>query len=487
MPIDLRRVVKNRHQDRYRLSVAARGDDHVGHLFDEALAWQETNKKLLRERDSCKSQLTDKSRLKELEDQLTAAQLSLQTALWKLPNWFDSDADHSHAYGGSTPSPDTAPTQKAEDDKESELVPPLDPLFCARCYEELGCSTALVGPGSQLATALNRFVVDSMQTSLNELSQDINLWNLPSSLESISTSQCHDIWGCSGPSCRFCLANGTTKQLPAPSWATLLRNQYGTYWDRQLPKISLLSCTSVHTTECPLDERDGARLDTGGRHKKKQQPWHQRLAVQEQIQIMAVTGPSLEADSRPLQRRIIERLRDLFQQLIGDDVAPIVRIRAIPAAELLPMESSRLVVEGFLSLRPVCLAYISNLQDYCTSSSAMRHGTTKEGLHVLQGTICSVAPTMDWIARNRSEQSSFTLPRVLVHFSLSDRLLYTRKIVVNKNGKRFVEDIVVAVDDDKSKPEQQHGVPCEIAKPTSHRIRAEALSSPFGFLPFHYR
>jgi hypothetical protein len=490
MPIDIRQFVKNRQQrDLYLKSLRARcsdDDDVHAQQLDGTLALQETVTSLLNERNVCKSHIrkgliTDKRKLNELEGQLKASQTALQEMLWKLPNWVDHDVLQEYA--------DPLPSDHATPSKQGDSVQsgfPQDPLFCARCYEDLGHTTALVGVGSQLATAINQFIIGSLQKSLSDLASDVSHWNLSYTLESLSMHQYHDLWGCSGPSKCTARARQTTESIEAkltvPSWFTILRNEYGTYWDRQLPKMSLLSCTSG-TNDDPVDARE---VERWGQGKKK--PWYQRLAVREKIQIVVVAGPCLDADSRPLQQRIVECVRDRFQQLIGDDALSTLRIRAIPAAELLPMESSRLIIEGYVSSeKPVCLAYLSNLRDYCTGPG-LRHGTTKEGLHVLQGNICNTAETMEWLCRNRAEKSSFTLPRVLLTWtSLPERLMYTRNVAVNKNGKRLVEDIVVSVSSGKSTTEEQHVVAGELTKPNAERIRAEALSSSFGFFPFHCR
>lgn len=486
MPIDLRQFVKNQQQrDLYRKSLALRCDDDDARRFVEALAAQEAVTSLLKERDAYKFQvrkglITEKSTLKKLEDRLTVSQTTVQELLWRLPNWVDFDI--LQEYADSPPNEYHVTRYKCGDNEQSKFS--QDPLFCAQCFEELGNTAALVGSGIQFASATNQYIVNSLQTFLGDLSKDVSHWNLPSSLELLTTHQYHDLWGCCGTSkCKACpshVAESTKPQLlSVPSWFTLLRNQNGTYWDRQLPKTSLLFCTTLNNDD-QVDKREVAtRLG-------KKEPWYQRLAVQEKIQFLVVTGPSLHADSRPLQRRIIKCLLDLFQQLLENEAPTTIRVRAIHPAALMPMESSRLIVEGYLPPeKPVCLAYLSNLRDYCTGHD-LRHGTTKESLHVLQGTICSTAGTMEWIGRNRADPSSFTLPRVLVHAALPERLLYTRKVVVNKKGKRFVKTIAVSFDDGKRNVEGHCDAVGLPVQPTVEQIQAEALSSPFIFLPFHY-
>ena len=222
----------------------------------------------------------------------------------------------------------------------------------------------------------------------------------------------------------------------------------------------------------------------------------------------------------------------MYQQFLADSDdddnsnAATVRVRAVPPHELSPMESSRLVVEGMWRQRrsngakrrrpTVCLAYVSNLQDYycIANNSKIRHGTTKEGLHVLQGTLYSTAETLEWLCQNHATPHGVSMPRVLRQqdhhlFGIEeDWMAYRRKVTVKKKGgKKIVEDIVVPAaapasrvsksnnsrktknvnGSSSNRPEQGESDLLPLPQPTPERIRAEALSTPFHFLPFYYR
>lgn len=371
----------------------------------------------------------------------------------------------------------------------------------------------------------------------------------------MAASDYHDQWGCpSNDPCAAC-RRGTEASITTatdasaiaaatvavPSWITLLsrlrQQESGVYWDRQLPKVFLLSCTSTaagggsSSSDHCVDKNDRAAATGRGRGKKSEasaaRAWPERLAVRERLRFVALTGPSLAADSRPLQGRIADRVRALYLALLrerpdgADDEdgggsgnrAAAVRIRALAASELRPMEASRLVVEGYVAADrpPVGLACIANLLDYGTRQ-AWRHGATKEGLHVLRGTVCDAAATMEWLAavaaadHTTTARTGLALPRAL---GLGDRRLpYTRRVVVSQHGKRLVEDVVVVVNDGDDDDNTTNGDRAVVvvprpppppplpdrrgdarptAPPTPERIRAEARSSPFGFLPFYYR
>jgi hypothetical protein len=317
--------------------------------------------------------------------------------------------------------------------------------------------------------------------------------------------------------------------------------------------------------------------------------WYQRLISMEQIQLLMIVGPSITSDSRKYQIQMIQYILLLYQQLLDDIILllpdtntnennkqqqqkfmiqNLIRIRIVPPKELKLMESSRIVIEGYLhdnkyknnislqaekqqqqsnNVHPICLAYISNLQDFGTRN-VYRFGSSKScvtsetysrnGLHILHGTICNTAQTMTWIAQygKRNYQSDtfwLQLPSCLLsycsgtfgqHQSIDKleenndidnkynqlvahnkklyKLSYLREIVgIGKNGRRITKDItyndsiminstnhtpkddIAAIDNSNQRnqkqilPEQQR---------SKDRIRGEELCSPFhSFLPFY--
>ena len=454
-----------------------------------------------------------------------------------------------------------------------------------------------------MASSLHRYFTESLKCCLQQQQKmttttaaTIQEWHLPESMETLSSNQYHEMLGCSSSSSSSSSPNDENgqpqtqqQQVQVPSWLTILRkltknngHHHQTMFDRQLPAVHLLLQTKTAATTAATkvdavnvvidDERETARRSSwkthrrGGRQSNKQE--RRRIAVadaavEQRISILVLTGPSLAADSRPFQKQIAQTIQTLFQQLLlldddDDEAASLttrkqVRVRAIPATDLLPSESSRLVIEGFLpegrrgrgksatnstatsssNNSPVVLAYLSNMQDYCIGRE-IRHGTTKEGLHVLHGMICSVNETMDWMCRHRaSDPYAVTLPRCLcTNSSIEEttmasseqqqqqpqqqpqqrRILHKRRVVVKANGRKVVQDIKTipastpATTTKQKKQQKQlrtthtqsdrattpfgagvnHHHPPYCSSTPAARIRAEALSMPYSFLPLFY-
>jgi hypothetical protein len=563
MPIDLRRFEHCSDQKRLYLQ-GYKDDELLERRLEVALALRRTVHSLRNQREQLVARrrkgLVDddcvQASLPELEEQVKVAAASLHDSLWQLPNWIDSDlavATNSTKDDSSADQSTAAPLSVGDCDDDGSVPPPEDPLFCANCYDEIrsGASkttpstTVLVGPGIRLSHVLHEYMVGGIMQALDLANSAVTHWNLPPSIESVPPILDNDMahYACAllrpATTCeRGKIPTEPPAPMDIPAWLTMLRIQSGTYWDRQLPRVHIVSTTTTMPTK-PCDDREAARIqswsDRGrhGGHDAKGTTmaaslWHQRLAVSEQVQLLSVTGPSLEADSRPLQVNIMQQVRNMFQALVQQQhhhhhhhqqhssrhtssmQPPTVQLYAVPAEELLPMESSRLVVQGYLSSpsRPVCLAYLSNLQDYCSTTTAaatasvrgcdLRHGTTKEGLHVLHGTICSMAETMEWLSHNRARHHAIAVPPVLTErpgSALPPLLMYTRRVVIHPKGKRSVQDIVVPPANNtrsQSIPQKKLGPtdsPTQkgLHAPSIERIRGEALSSPFGFLPFHHR
>jgi hypothetical protein len=559
MPIDLRRFEQCSDQKRLYLN-GYKDNELLERRLEVALALRRTAHSLRNQRE----QLVARRRkglgdddgaqaicLPELEEQVKIAAASLYDALWQLPNWIDSElvvGTNSAEKDSITAQSIAAPSLVGDcDDDDGGVPPPEDPLFCANCYEEMRSgaaktsfsTTVLVGPGIRVSQVLHEYMVDGIVQALDLVNSAVTHWNLPPSIESVPPILDNDMAHYSSALSKATGEPGKTANesppMDIPAWLTLLRNQSGTYWDRQLPRAHILSITATSATirTKPRDDREAARIQSwsdrvrhGGQDAKGTTTaaslWHQRLVVSEQVQLLAVTGPSLEADSRPLQMHIMQQVRNLFQALLQEQHChqhssrhassiqpPTVQLCAMPAVELLPMESSRLVVHGYLSSasRPVCLAYLSNLQDYCSTTTAaatasirgcdLRHGTTKEGLHVLQGTICSLAEAMEWLSHHGARHHAIAVPSVLNErpgSALPSLLEYTRRVVIHPKGKRSIQDIVVPpANNTKSQSQSRKLGPTEsttqkgLDAPSIERIRGEALSSPFGFLPFHHQ
>jgi hypothetical protein len=353
---------------------------------------------------------------------------------------------------------------------------PEDPFFAVRGYEELGDACVLTGVGIQLLSALQRLATESIRESF----PTSDSFELPASMK-LTCVEYHDMWGCRGTEqCAACKASSET--LLAPSWMTLLQKGFDSrYWDRQLPVVRLLLTSAGDHRDFLDDGRETTRRASWRKNGRKGRPWHERLARQPLIQVLALAGPSLEVDSRPLQNELLQHAGKFYRHLVPDRH---IGVRAIPATELLPAEASRLVLEGSLPGcdEPVCLGYLSNLLDY--ASTGIRHGTTREGLHALQGCLCSLPETLEWMLRNRAGERAVPVPRALRRREslLPAEMRYQRKRMVGKGGKTFVEPMV-----DPNRERFRGNGRAVGEGPTPERIRGEALSSPFNFLPFYHR
>lgn len=469
----------------------------------------------------------------------TSCQQALQSNLSRLANVVDTVVTTEHPFiTGDTNTKknpdDTSPTPTSKN-------VPSDPLFCLNGYQEtrnaLNSTVAacvLAGVGMNLEAALHQFIQSALQTQL----PNTTAVQLPAAMPVTATHH-HDVWGCCAPAhyCPACTSTATTNaataaapstdtqsttassQLLAPAWMTfLLEHTNRIYYDRQLPVYSILSTISAATSAAALgsdddgdkimDPRESDRQASWRPARSKQRlPWHQTVSVARQIQMVALVGPSLSADSRPLLLESMLRIRDLYQQLVPHAV---LCIRAVPAIALHPAEASRLVLEGTLPLaatasssRPpvVCmLAHLGNFLDYCAGD--IRHGTTNERLHVLQGTVCSLPETMEWVLQHGAGANEVQLPAILTAMpgsNLPATLPYQKTVTMGKNGKRIIRSIVRKDEKESGDSKQQlqlqqppvkqlvgpmdNGLP----QPSLDEIQLEAASTPFGFLPFYHR
>lgn len=450
---------------------------------------------------------------------------------------------------------------------DASVYIPDDPLYCAGCYEvipTMGCGasssqstatttrTVLVGPGIRMAHSIHDWFVTSLQhetllravASLKkEDNSDASMphWKLPASLETVTaTRSCSDrtaqqqrpqpvdwLWRVTevmkittNAAETQSLDNknnthnidGTASIRSVPSWLTVLRQQTGSYWDRQLPRMTLLSCT--HSCADNNDSIIDGREEPVHKTNKKQaaRRWYHRVALAERLELLILTGPSLEADSRPLQTRLGRRVRNLYVQLLlsasasgkrntpssnqGPEptaMARYVTLELVSGKELVPLESSRLVVYGHWkneasSRPPVCLAYLSNLQDYC--GPEWRHGSTLERLHILHGRLVDIPTCMEWICHFHATDQSIHWPIPFAGSSVVATepfvfLKYTREAMDKKKGNRLSGSSGHPLVE-SSEPNAA-GTTKQIPRPTPDRIRAEARSSPYSFLPFYYK
>jgi hypothetical protein len=434
-------------------------------------------------------------------------------------------------------------------------VAPHDVFWALGGYQDLGtgggCDSnndratrcaVLTRIGRNLCRTLDAYVQDTLWHNLTGLLANINSkntynkkssvvlqqWELPGSMK-MTTEQVRRMLGVHlhhDPQHNDFQNKESTKKavVAAPSWLSVIQQQHAgkKYLDKQLPLIHLLACTSTNddastimptssttTTTTPTREQ----LRRASWQTRPQRGWHQRLLLSHGVvwQVLAVTGPCLEVDSRPLQLQLVQLVLDWYRALVPH---ARVRARVVPPSQLLTAEASCVVLEGMIRGRTkrgtttVCLGYVSNFLSYASRNVRLAGSTRREGLHVLQGTLCSIPETMEWILRHSdcSSATHLTLPDCLVCHGGSRHLAWVRRFVVRKNGARIAQDVVaepmVVVDVDSAETRATESSTTTTKQMalrsspssrsaavvlTEHEIRLEARSCPFNFLPFYYR
>lgn len=465
-----------------------------------------------------------KQRLKELERDHREAQRALEEILKSLPNLVDEDlaravseevgGDGVEGLGGARRnSPTPASTDSAE-----EFV---DVFFCIGGYEELngGATTVpvLTGLGMDLVRAVERTALDFATTASFS----------PSPLSSVFRSSSSSS---SGNGCR-------TWHVPAflphgsglhnnPSWKHLLLSLYGPpIFDKALPQFHALVCRGNGGSDCisTMAKTSAAKVSDATTDRVKKKSWCDRMdpSMKTEIQLLFVTGSSLLTDSRPLQIKSMERIRDFYRELLPGCCE--LSIRALPPDQLDdPSQASCLVLEVTTTTpsSPVRrLAWLSNYLDY--ESNSIRHGHTKSGIHVLHGRLCAVEECLDLLLlllllqcsgrsgagveekaeKTGGQQKNCLKLRGLLLEGMSHHstvlIPYQRMVSRGKNGRRVVIPLVHQPksqhpgrggDGEGSKRRTAEAVKeLGLSEPTPDDIRDEALSCPFDILPFRFR
>ena len=414
-----------------------------------------------------KKQVVDKDHLQALEQADRQAQRVLTRHLANIPNFTDQEI-HSHVdeNDGDETIKDTG-VKSAQSDRA--FVDQI--MFSVGGCEQLGNLHVVTRLGRDLLQSVEEYLVQSCSLA------EMELLEMPLTLpegESIIRKRWYPLSD-----------DSDTTTISAPSWLSLVdqhltRNE--SYFDRVLPQAYFMSCRGASERRLPQS--------TTPLHSC----WYEDLAVQHQLQVLVVTGPSLAIDSRPLQLEWLERLERAYRQL-----APHVdlRIRAIPAPDLMPTEASRLVLEGCVSRQNkqqvVVLATMSNYLDFC--STGLRHGNSidKRNVHLLHGTVCRAGLAVEWMLQHCQQSETGDSVQLPECIRQGERLVFRRRIVKKKGGKTFVQAIPVA------RPPVAHPEPTILPAlgvhkhndaeltATPERIRQEAASCPFDFLPFFYR
>ena len=282
-------------------------------------------------------------------------------------------------------------------------------------------SSALIcwaGVGMDWAHALSAHLTFHIRTKAQPQPQ-LQLLQLPKYMP-LEATCFHDMMGCPAAqppdSCDICTA-GTI--LQAPSWLTYLKLQYSdqTWGDKQLPKVISYSTTpSYNSMNDDIgweDPRDHLLQKSWAKH---QTSTHASTSL-ETHSVLILTS-STYYDSRSVQKEWAERMESFYRSLLPPECMGAVRQRVVSSLDLLPAESSRMVVEGCLpgtiqadshksnntctntqaeEQEWVILGYLSNFGDYISRSCRIKNNQ-QQFCHIIQGQLCKISETMCWQA-----------------------------------------------------------------------------------------
>ncbi|GKZ00184.1 hypothetical protein MPSEU_000971400 [Mayamaea pseudoterrestris] len=431
-----------------------------------------------------RKQVTDRHKLQNLELSFRQAEDTSNHILSRVPNYVDSeiptfiDKDDESEWQTA----DNQQTRTHNDETVNQI------MFCIGGYEQLGTHIILTGRGRGLLQAMEQYMIESCQEMPAVVKSEV--LDMPLMLP-IDAASYQKRCGVVSPF-HQCLSDGS---IMAPSWMSLVEHHLplnDTYFDRSLPQSFLLSCTDcMHRTPPTLQTQ-------------RQSSWYRDLPLHQDLQVLLVTGPSLSIDSRRLQISWMEHLRDVYQQL-----APTsrLRIRSIQPADLSSAEASRLVLESYMPTTgsaisssskvdnqlTIELASTSNLLDYC--SDGLKHGNSmdKGNVHLLHGSVCNVGFAVEWMLQHCKTVDhgcqGILLPNCIQHGA---EINFCRRFIKKKGGKQFVQAIPLPAQQAVVAPTSGHDANAtfgsgsdDVCGPTIERIRKEAASCPFDFLPFY--
>jgi hypothetical protein len=487
MPIDLRRFIVDDDKlwSILEASLCERNVEQAAEMVENLRQCNHSTRLAAQQVETYRSKLNkkqavDKNQLKELENVYQAQYNALTELLSHIPNFLDFDIHKIIK--------EYEPSHE-EERSEGNLSSDFEQLmFCIGGYEDVGKLSVLTARGRHMIHALEQFLLDSCRY-MGDL-QSSETYEVP-----LMLSIPMDVYKRRGSMTQQSTVDD--ESIVGPSWIYLIEHQLATgatYFDKSLPQSHLLLChkdiSLPPSTTCTNNKNQPALF------------WYENLAIQHYIQVILVTGPSLEVDSRPLQLAWMEHVQTMYTQL-----APSAQLilRSIPSDQLLPTEASRIVLEGYLShsnsnknntkTTVVELASLSNLLDY--PSTGMKHGNSldKQCVHVLQGKVGLVGEVLEWVLQHcplddNDDQTGVALPSCL---DLQDdsKINFCRRIIQKKGGRRFVQPIITA----SSPPETPRDIKPKVVNQqrdeeistriTAHDIQLEAATCPFTFLPFY--
>ena len=416
-------------------------------------------------------------RLNALRDEKKDAEAMWLSILQRLPNYVDSDVFQSYpTFDPSSPFQNDATMSKQSASCVDDNFP-----YELQLYERLSPrTTALSLEGLRMTDALwNYFVSTAPHLTLSD--SDPPLWNLPCNLSIHKESMLRFLGEIQQPNEALC---------DAPSWMSFMSSSEGlpnrSFLDRQLSHSTVLTgaVTSRSLLPAALIEGDDP---------KRGQSWFHQLAADRYIRVLHIAGPSLKADSRPLQMSLVEKWRTVLMKLvqrngIQDEESVELNILAVSPSQLRHFESSRLILQAQYHtsgtaqytkkyFRYSSLISISNFEDYV--STDLKHASTSEPLHVLLVEFAPMSIILDWVAHTlMNDTQRLPVPMCLNPWIQRKKdICIKRQVLLGKNGKRSVKTIQHPRDASTVR------TPIGFANLTDAQLQAEALSCPFEFLP----
>lgn len=454
-----------------------------------------------KQKDKADCRKVVQQRLRALLDQTKEAEKTWKSLLHSLPNYVDTEIFRSYP----TFSCRQTSGQKRKPPRKSTSPLAVDQnLSYELClYERIGPSTvSLSYNGIQLTTAMSKYFITSLSKErllgIKINGNSINMRNLPYNQH--LQRETLDLF-----------VQSVGDQIPtnsleeAPAWMSVLSSSEGTlptnnsFLDWQLPHSILL------TGPLTPDRELLSKFFLGDTVPANTPSWLLQLASDQYLQALVIAGPSLEADSRPLQRKLIDKWMEMLSCLVSPELGDSsvhLHIRALPPSELRDFESSRLMIQASYtsglggdttitsskqSTRVLTLCSVSNFEDYLCFG--FKHRTTSEPLHTLLLEAAPMSLISDWMVHALGTKTCpIQIPTCLRSWMDKTKLARVRQVVSGKNGKRSIQYLAVQKKEATPKP----AISSLPLTPTTHasaarsqQIKEEAMSCPFDFLPFY--
>jgi hypothetical protein len=397
-----------------------------------------------------------------------------------------------------------------------------NPLYELQLYERWTPDRVVwTHQGRQLQRAVLEYLTAASVThGKTETLVDAHIWELPSTLP-LSMDVVRRFGGEgnmeeSGESSHRQTPDAASLQIDAPSWMALLEQNLAQHslTDKQLPVVHVLTGPIV------------ADATPRAEGLSQRSAWYRALASDMYLTCVVVTGPSLVADSRPLQHTLAQQWQSTLAALYTDHPSSTrtIQINVTPAQDLHAYESSRLVlcvVDKHKSSQHTAddrdnipLVSIANLESY--GSRSLKHQATHEALHVLLVQVAPLSVLLDGLVRatastvypqETDEVTVWKVPTVVHAYTTVQMYPIVRRMVLNKKGRRTLQMVERTQAERKTTDPNTtrattttttHETPAAatatsrlrvlsngVPSPSRQQIQAEALASPYEFLPFY--